>query len=531
MKHLSGLFLLFAVLICSCTTQQPADISIIPQPNEIIIGDGANTLSGKILISVDNTNLLADAEYLSSQLSKRFGLKIDIQNKAEKSVDILLRLDPEIQNPEGYVLKSEKSGVEIAGQSAAGVFYGIQSLLQLLPLEGSAVLPVLEIIDEPRFVWRGMMLDVGRHYFEIDSIKKILDGMAMHKLNTFHWHLTEDQGWRIEIEQYPKLAKVAAWRDETLVGHYREKPHTFDGTRHGGYYTKEQITELVEYAEKLHITIVPEIEMPGHSEAAIAAYPELSCFNSSEGVVKIWGVRDNVYCAGKESTFEFLENVIDEIVDLFPGEYFHIGGDECPKTHWEECPDCQKRIREEGLKDEHELQSYFIQRMEKFLNSRGKKIIGWDEILEGGLAENAAVMSWRGEEGGIEAANLGHNVVMTPTKWCYFDYCQSENKEEEPLAIGGFLPMYEVYGYDPMPEKIDPDKQHLILGVQANVWTEYIPTTRHAEYMIYPRLCAMSEVQWTSPENKDYDQFLEKMELHYARLDAAKINFRSALKD
>ncbi len=532
MKIISNFLFILLVVLCSCGNQVQSDPNIIPQPKLITAGNGSFNLGKEVNISISSESLVGDAEFLAGHLSRRFGLIANVLPEGDSTGKITLGLDSVIPHSEGYNLISDESGVVITGQSTDGVFYGIQTLLQLLPLEGRPLVPALEISDEPRFSWRGMHLDVCRHFFEVDFIKKTLDAMAMHKLNTFHWHLTEDQGWRIEIKKYPKLSEIAAWRDETLVGHHHgdQESYTYDGEKHGGFYTHEQIKEVVDHAKMLHITVVPEIEMPGHSEAAIAAYPELSCFNKSDGVAKRWGVYENVYCAGKETTFEFLENVLSEVVELFPSEYIHIGGDECPKTHWKTCPDCQRRMKEEGLSDEHELQSYFIGRIEKYLNSKGKKIIGWDDILEGGLAENAAVMSWRGEAGGITAANMGHNVVMTPKYKCYFDYYQSKSPEE-PLAICCYTPIHTVYEYDPMPEKIDPDKRHFILGIQANVWTEYMPTSSHVEYMVFPRLCAMSEVQWTNPENKNYEDFLSRMQTHYKRLSAAGINYRAPLPE
>ena len=386
-----------------------------------------------------------------------------------------------------------------------------------------------------------MHLDVARHFFGVEEVKRYLDILALHKINTFHWHLTEDQGWRIEIKKYPELTSEGAYRNGTIVGHFPGDSN--DNERYGGFYTQEEIKEVVDYASKRHITVIPEIEMPGHSSAAIAAYPFLSCFpeentkvphdmmseeskeqqaNGRNKVVQeSWGVFDDVYCAGKDSTFTFLQNVIDEVMELFPSEYIHIGGDECPKSNWERCPDCQKRIAELGLKDEHELQSYFIQRMEKYINSKGKKIIGWDEILEGGLAPNATVMSWRGEEGGIEAAKQGHDVIMTPTGYCYFDYYQAEDKEGEPLAIGGYLPVEKVYSYNPLPAELSEDEHKYILGAQANMWTEYIEDFSKLEYMLLPRLAAISEVGWTSPEEKDWSDFttrLSALRAHYDRL-------------
>ena len=370
------------------------------------------------------------------------------------------------------------------------------------------------------------MLDVARHMFPADFIKRYIDIIAAHKMNVFHWHLTEDQGWRMPIEKYPKLESIAAWRKETLIGHYTDKPRKFDGKPYGGIYTRQEIVDIIGYAKERSVTIVPEIELPGHATAALSAYPELSCTGGPHEAETLWGVHKEVYCAGNEETFVFLENVLKEVSAIFPGPYIHIGGDECPKTRWKECQKCQKRIADEGLKDEHELQSYFIKRTEKILEKFGKRLVGWDEILEGGLAPNAIVHSWRGMDGGIEAANAGHEVVMSPTTHVYFDYYQSEDRDNEPLAIGGYLPLEKVYDFEPVPDKINPDKRHLILGGQANLWTEYIPTTEKAEYMLLPRMCALSEVVWSPRNKKDYNGFIKRLGDHLKRLDRKNLNYR-----
>jgi hexosaminidase len=367
-----------------------------------------------------------------------------------------------------------------------------------------------------------MHLDVGRHFFSVDFIKKYINLMAMLKMNTFHWHLTEDQGWRIEIKKYPKLQEIAAFRDETLIGHYSDKPHQFDGKKYGGFYTQEEIKEVVKYASARQITIIPEIEMPGHSQAAIAAYPELGCTGEQVKVATKWGVFEEIYCP-KETTFKFLEDVIDEVSNLFPGKYIHIGGDEAPKIRWENCEHCQNLIKKEGLKDEHELQSYFIARMEKYINSKGKQIIGWDEILEGGLAPNATVMSWRGTNGAIEAAKQKHTVILTPQSHCYFDHYQSENKNE-PLAIGGFLPLEKVYNFNPIPDELTTEEHQYVLGAQGNVWTEYMQTSENVEYMVFPRAIALSEVLWSAKEHRNYTDFIYRLEYFNKILDARNVN-------
>ncbi|MDP5092104.1 MAG: beta-N-acetylhexosaminidase, partial [Polaribacter sp.] len=413
-----------------------------------------------------------------------------------------------------------KNQIKISAKSSKGAFYAVQSLLQLLPpktTSKSIAIQCLEIKDEPKFVYRGMHLDVSRHFFSVDFIKKYLDLMAMLKMNTFHWHLTDDQGWRIEIKKYPKLQEIAAFRKETLIGHFSDEPQQFDGKKYGGFYTQEQIKEIVSYASERQITVIPEIEMPGHSQAAIAAYPELGCTGKQIEVATKWGVFEDIYCTN-ENTFKFLEDVIDEVIPLFPGKYIHIGGDEAPKTQWKNCIHCQNLIKKEGLKDEHELQSYFITRMEKYINSKGKLIIGWDEILEGGLAPNATVMSWRGIQGAIDAAKQKHTVVLTPNSHCYFDYYQSDN-EAEPLAIGGFLPLEKVYDFNPIPDELSTDESKFVLGVQGNVWTEYLSTPEKVEYMVFPRAIALAEVVWSSSENKNYTDFIHRLEFFNKRLD------------
>ncbi|MCF8262839.1 MAG: family 20 glycosylhydrolase, partial [Melioribacteraceae bacterium] len=434
-------------------------------------------------------------------------------------------LDESFENAEDYSL-TVNEGITIKAKSSIGLFYGVQSLLQLLPseiygnekIEDEIILPKVTIIDGPRFNYRGMHLDVCRHFFPVDFVKKYIDFLAMHKMNKFHWHLTEDQGWRIEIKKYPKLTEVGAYRNETMG----------DGKKYGGFYTQEEIVEVVNYAKSRFIDVIPEIEMPGHALAALASYPEYACTDGPFEVATEWGIFDDIYCAGKEETFIFIENILAEVIELFPGEYVHIGGDEAPKTKWKNCKDCQNKIRTEGLKDEHELQSYFIRRIEKFLSSKGKKLVGWDEILEGGLAPQATVMSWRGTEGGIAAAKSGHDAIMTPTSYCYFDYYQSK-PETEPISIGGYLPISKVYGYEPIPTELNSDEAKHILGAQANVWTEYIPNTKHVEYMVFPRIAAMSEVVWSKAENKSYSRFVDKLGIQFKRYSSMDVNYSSSI--
>jgi len=471
----------------------------------------------------------------ANQLNKIIGQvisrQIEIKTSGETKNAIKIIQDKTITNPEGYQLEINPYDVTIRASNPAGAFYAAESIRQLMPISetksGKSYLPCVKIEDAPRFVYRGMHLDVGRHFFGVDKIKKYIDLLAMHKMNRFHWHLTEDQGWRIEIKKYPKLQEIAAYRKETLVGHYNDQPHQFDGKKYGGFYTQDEVREIVAYAKKRFITVIPEIEMPGHSQAALAAYPELGCTDGPFEAATKWGVFEEVYCP-TETTFEFLENVLTEVMDLFPSDYIHIGGDECPKSRWKESKFCQNLIKEKGLKDEHGLQSYFIGRMEKFLNKNGRQIIGWDEILDGGLAPNATVMSWRGVKGGIEAAKQNHDVIMTPTSNCYLDYYQSRSADE-PLAIGGYLPLKQVYNYEPIPEELNAEEAKHILGAQGNVWTEYMPTFEQVEYMAFPRGIALAELTWSPKAKRDYEDFADRLSRHLPHLDAMNVNYGNHL--
>ncbi len=523
--------ILFLAILVACDKKEVIEINdfkIIPLPNDIKLHDGYFLLDNHTLLNYDKNNegLKSIDNYFSTYL-KNFH-EIDLGKKKKNRTSISLKISNEIRNEEAYELTIDSTGIQIIAKSEAGIFYGVQSVIQMLPANTHEAegfkLPFCQISDQPQFKWRGLNLDVCRHFFPVEFVKKMIDMAARLKLNTFHWHLTEDQGWRIEIKKYPKLTEIGAWRKETLIGHAIEHPSKYDKKKHGGFYTQEQIKEVVEYAQKRFVTIVPEIEMPGHSVAALAAYPEYSCTGGPFEVATTWGVFNDVYCAGKEETFQFLEDILTEVIDLFPGEYIHIGGDECPKSRWKECPDCQKRIKTEKLKNEYELQSYFIKRIEKFLNSKGKKIIGWDEILEGGLADGAAVMSWRGELGGIEAAMSKHYVVMSPNATNYFDHYQG--KINEPLAIGGLTTLKDAYMYQPVPEALDSTFHKYILGSQANLWTEYIPTGEHAEYMLFPRLCALAENLWTKSDKHNWEDFIERMDQFYPYLDQWGVNYR-----
>ena len=530
-KAISTLVVFLLISMMGCNTKPGVNqLGLIPLPKLITISNNQTTLNNQWGIKHNHGH--KDLDGLSAQLKE--SLKADHDLALDGVTDQMISLniigDKSELGHEGYQLEISNDGISIQGSTPNGIFYGIQTLLQLLDSgelsENGATLNQLKITDEPRFKWRGMHLDVGRYFFDVTFIKRYIDYLALHKMNIFHWHLTEDQGWRVEIESYPKLTEISAFRDESLIGHYRNKPRQYDGKKYGGYYTKAEMAEVVAYAQKQYITVVPEIEMPGHTRAVLAAYPELSCTGGPHTVAKLWGVHKEVFCAGKESTFEFLETVLTEVAEIFPGPYIHIGGDECPKENWKEHDLDQQRIAAEGLHDEHELQSYFIKRIEGILNGLGKRLIGWDEILEGGLAPGAIVQSWRGMDGGIAAANAGHEVIMSPTSHAYFDYYQSEDKENEPLAIGGFLSLEKVYGFEPVPYNIDPDKQKYILGGQGNVWTEYISTPEKVEYMAMPRMSAMAEVLWSQAKDRDYESFTSRMEWQYKRLDRMKVNYR-----
>ncbi len=524
----------FCLIFCLLTSALlSAQSAIVPQPANVTYGNRYFDITASEIQSSSPQDLSFEINYL----------RLALKSKAQQSGTTDFRVDPlsipiqfDLFNPdtllpEGwYSLQTTDKQVRILATSKIGIFYGIQSLLQLSVWRTDKRLVVQEASingDFPKFAWRGMHLDVSRHFFPVEFIKRYIDMLALHKMNVFHWHLTDDQGWRIEIKQFTKLTEIGGWRNSSMVGHYSE--HRYDSLRYGGFYTQAEIYEVVQYASQRNITIVPEIEMPGHAMAALAAYPQFSCTGGPFTVPGKWGVFDDVFCP-KEETFLFLEQVLDEVCRLFPGKFIHIGGDECPKTRWKTCKNCQKRIQDENLKDEHELQSYFIQRIEKYLNSKGRQIIGWDEILEGGLAPKAAVMSWRGTEGGIEAARLKHPVVMTPGTHCYFDHYQG-NPRQETIAIGGFTPLEKVYQFDPIPADLSIEERKYILGAQANVWTEYIPNEEHVEYMALPRMAAMAEVLWSYPEKRDYADFFRRIEWLQNSYDEAGYNYsRSFLR-
>jgi hexosaminidase len=499
---------------------------VVPRPAASQWLTGTFTLDHQTRFSAQDPESRRIAGFFNDFLLKAYGLTLMPAAPGAKSRNSIVFTTAGSQDlpAEGYRLIVEPDRVRVVGRSA-GLFYGMQTLTQLLPVRANPplLLPAVEISDYPRFRYRGLLLDVARHFYPVEFIKKHLDLMAQYKLNVFHWHLTDDQGWRIEIKRYPKLTQIGSRRRETIKLHFFV-PYAGDGVPHGGYYTQEQIKDIVDYARARYITVIPEIEMPGHAQAALASYPDLACTPGPFEVSTVWGVHKDVFCP-KEETFRFLEGVLAEVTDLFPGPYVHIGGDEVPKDRWKESPVAQALIKREGLKDEAELQSYFIRRIERFLTSKGKRLIGWDEILEGGLAPNATVMSWRGEGGGIAAAQQKHEVVMTPTSYCYFDYGQGD-PSREPLNIGARLTLDTVYSYDPIPKELQPDEAKYILGAQGNMWTEYQKTPESVEYMLFPRMLALSEVVWSPLERKDYGDFLRRLPYHLSRLERQRVGFR-----
>jgi hexosaminidase len=537
------------VLICSifwnCKptksfTQQ--EISLIPQVQKMTLGQSSFQFTQNTVISVESNEQQQIAEQFSNLFVKSAGWKPTISTDcSEKSNQILFKTDATL-GVEGYLIESSTNRIEIKAGSSAGFFYATQTLRQLLPaqLESSQrqenidwLIPVISIADSPAFKWRGYMLDVSRHFFPKEDIIQLIDYLAVHKINTLHLHLVDDQGWRIEIKKYPKLTSLGAWRVDHEDKPWNSRPKQLPGEKatNGGFYTQADVREMVAYAQSRYINIVPEIEMPAHVTAALSAYPQYSCTGGPFTVLPggVWPITD-IYCAGNDSTFLFLEDILSEVIDLFPSKYIHIGGDEATKKEWDKCPKCQKRIKSEGLKNSGELQSYFITRIEKFINSKDRILLGWDEILEGGLPPKATVMSWRGTQGGIDAAKQGHDVVMTPGQPCYFDHYQGP-KDEEPLAIGGFNPLQKVYEYNPIPAELDSEAAKHILGAQANLWTEYVSTFKHAQYMTFPRVAAMAEVLWSQKEVRNWDDFYRRIQLYTKRYDQMGINYaKSAFK-
>ena len=514
------------LFLAASVAAQPG-LAIVPKPADMQPLAGTFEVNAKTRILADDGETRNIASFLNDAILRFYGVKLPYESKAQAEPNtILLTTEGAGGLPEeGYKLTIDKAGVKIVGRGA-GLFYGAQTLLQLLPPPPAKLafkVPGVEINDAPRFRYRGLHLDVGRHLFPVEFIKKYIDLMAQYKLNYFHWHLTEDQGWRIEIKKYPKLTEIGSQRKETVKDR-NLMPYIGDGKPYGGFYTQEQIKDVVAYAQARYVTIVPEIEMPGHSLAALAAYPELGCTPGPFEVSTTWGIFPDIYCP-KEETFTFLQDVLTEVIALFPGPYIHIGGDEAPKDRWKASPVAQAIIKREGLKDEHELQSYFIRRLGKFLNAKGKRLIGWDEILEGGLAPDATVMSWRGETGGIAAAKQKHDVVMTPSGYLYLDHYQGDPKYE-PLNIGGYTTLARTYSYNPTPAELTPEEQKYIIGAQGNVWTEYLKTPELVEYMAFPRALALAEMTWTPQAKRNYEDFAARLPAQFARLDVQKVNYR-----
>lgn len=535
-----ALFVLLAITVlfaCNSGSDETGNIKIIPQPVEVISEPGYFVVNSTTDIFVpDEFAELPEAYFLKDIFDRFAGNNINVKTSGGRKNGIYFEYINDLEGgTEGYELIVEKKMIKIRAGSNTGLFYGIQTLLQLLPpqifgqeMNGQEMkVPCCTIRDYPRFPWRGMHLDVSRHFFPVSFIKRYIDLIAMHKMNVFHWHLTDDNGWRIEIKKYPELTEKAAWRVDRESEPWRERtpPKPGEKATYGGFYTQQQIRDIVEYAEKRHVMVLPEIEMPGHTSEVFAAFPELSC-RGVKCYVQPGGYWPNVdiFCAGKEETFEFIEGVLEEVFELFPSEYVHIGGDEATKTLWKNCRLCQKRIRDEGLANEDELQSWFIRRVDNFLRKNNKRLIGWDEILDGGLAPGATVMSWRGINGGIKAAEMGHDVIMCPTSHCYFDYYQAD-PDFEPEAIGGFTSLKEVYQFNPVPDQLEESERKFILGGQGNVWTEYIATPEHAEYMALPRMTALAEVLWSPETKQEWEHFQDRLQMQKIRLDNLGVNY------
>lgn len=488
-----------------------ADYDVIPLPQEVTLTQkGAFVLTGAtpIVYPEGDEQLKNDAQFLSDYIADVTALRLTTTSAKVKNA-ITLRLNKKVQSKEGYVITVDKKGVVIEGATAAGVFYGVQTLRKSIPVDKSlteVTLPGVVLKDAPRFGYRGVMLDCARHYFPVKFVKQFIDLIAMHNMNVFHWHLTDDQGWRIEVKKYPGLAKIGSVREKTVLGHNSD---VFDDTPYGGYYTQEEAREIVKYAADRFITVIPEIDMPGHMIAALAAYPDMGCTGGPYKVSPIWGVMPDVLCLGNEKTYQFCEDVLSEMMDIFPSEYIHLGGDETPNVRWKECPKCKALMAKENLTPD-KLQGYFTNRIEKFVNSKGRRIIGWDEILDGDINQSATIMSWRGTAPGARGAKMGHDVIMSPSSHVYFDYYQTrqgESQWEEPLLIGGNLPIERTYSLEPVPEGADAETASHIIGVQGNLWTEYIAGPSLAEYQVLPRMGALSEVQWRPQGQKDFENY------------------------
>jgi len=537
------LFAAFVFIFNSCQTTQKHsesnyELTIIPKPAKVVLNTGNYAITKNTVIYCNSKELLPVAEYMVAKVSGSTGYNLQINEGTGKGInfEILDTADSTLGN-EGYKLQVTPNNVELTANKANGIFYGIQSILQLLPpqIKSSTLqkdvewkIPCVEIVDTPRFQWRGLMLDVSRHFFTKEEVKAYIDQLAEYKMNVFHWHLSDDQGWRIEIKSLPRLTEIGAWRVERVGDWWQRNPREEnEPTTYGGFYTHEDIKEVVQYAKDRFVEVVPEIDVPGHSLSTIVAYPEISCTQTVKDINvgnKFYTVDENSLCVGKELTFEYLDKIFTEIAMLFPSDYIHVGGDECYKGFWSKCPDCQKRIQNEKLKDTYELQSYFIKRLEKKLEAKNKKLVGWDEILEGGLAPNATVMSWRGMENGIQAAKAGHQVIMTPTNHCYLDLYQGEPSVEP--ATYSMCRLSDSYQFEPVPEGVDAK---LILGGQGNLWSEAVPTFRHAEYMTWPRGWALAEVFWSLKENRNWEDFVQRVENHFVRADFGKINYARSM--
>ena len=521
MKHLIPFMCVAVALFSSCTQQLPeANYDVIPQPKEVKLSEEKPFTLQKTTKVYYEDGLQREAQFLSEYVNDVLGYTLETAVYNGQSDGIVLTLAPEdFDQEEAYQMVITPKQVVLKGSDAAGVFHGIQTLRKSLPIGqrpmANCQLPTATIRDWPNLSYRGMHIDPCRHFMDLDSVKIYIDMLALHNMNQFHFHLTEDQGWRIEIKKYPELTKVGAYRNGTVIG---RNGRLYDTIRYGGFYTQEQLRDLVQYAAERHVNIIPEIDLPGHMQAALASYPWLGCTGGPYEVWKRWGVSDDVLCAGNEATMLFVEDVLNEVMDIFPSPYIHIGGDECPKVRWEKCPKCQKKIKELGIKADERfsaedyLQSYVMNRMAKVVEARGRRVIGWDEILEGNVSETAIIMSWRGIEGGIEAARKGHDVIMTPTSHLYFDYYQSEDPATEPSCVGGYLPVSRVYEFRPLPKELTEEQQKHIIGVQANIWTEYITSFHHVQYMAMPRMDALAEIQWNNPapESRDFDAFVER---------------------
>lgn len=505
-----------------------ADYNVIPMPQSVTPAKGGPfrlDATVKIVYTGDDELMKSNADFLSRYIDETVGMKLQTTaQKDKKAPYILLTADPKMKEQEGYRIQVNNKAITIAGATPAGVFHGIQTLRKSLAglTQGEEVLfPAADIADAPRFGYRAMMLDCARHFFPVAFVKQFIDMLALHNMNTFHWHLTDDQGWRLEIERFPLLTKISSMRESTVIGRNSDVE---DGLPYGGFYTKEEAREIVEYARKRHITVIPEIDMPGHMVAALAAYPHLGCIGKGYKVGSKWGVYRDVLCIGNEDTYAFVQGIIDELTEIFPSEYIHIGGDETPTERWESCPKCRKLAQEHQL-GKKQLQAYFTNRMEKYINGKGRRIIGWNEIAEGDISPTATIMSWTGAGPGYEAAKKGHDIIMSPTSHMYFDYYQSDKKDHEPLSIGGLVTMETVYGFDPVPDSLDAAAKRHVIGVQANIWTEYIATTNHVEYMALPRMAALAEVQWTPAARKDYGSFKLRMDKLAKMYDRYKWNY------